>query len=85
MNVRTALGVAVGLTVGLVGAPLLLRRLYPAAEGINGNLPLSLDAAREFLRDPDAAVAELMKLWEHGAASPTTAGEGQDAPTYRGG
>jgi len=67
MNVRTALGLLLGLTAGFAAAPVLVRKLTAASEPeYDGELPLSLAAAREFMKDPDAALEEMMKLWEEG-------------------
>ncbi len=67
MRIRTALGLVLGMAAGFVAAPAILRRLHSVPEAEDaGALPLSLDAAREFLKDPDAALAEMMNLWEEG-------------------
>ncbi|MSQ09971.1 MAG: hypothetical protein EXR52_03070 [Dehalococcoidia bacterium] len=67
MRIRTALGVVLGMAAGFVAAPAVLRKLHSMREAeYAGTLPLSLDAAREFMNDPDAALAEMMHLWEEG-------------------
>lgn len=67
MRMRTALGLLVGLAAGFVAAPLVVRKLSAQSEAeYDGELPLSLAAAREFLKDPDAALEDMMKLWEEG-------------------